>query len=205
MGRFDAKYTDEQRQAIIDAQVEGKLSAAKACRAAAEGKLGLPAFEFAEGTAGHYAAQERRRRRGQEQDAKTRSMDPEKRLDALATRFLAMLEHEANRLEKAQPKAGYSPEDLAKMKAALGVARELRSLLRGMAPIKGGGKQAAQRNARAEPPSSPDDRTQAVLHELQSALESRRATESLQENGRETGGGALAHEAPAVPSEPVPA
>ena len=61
MGRFDRKYSDEQRQAIIDAQLEDGLSARKAVELAETGHLGLPAFYMPPSTASGLAVRARRR------------------------------------------------------------------------------------------------------------------------------------------------
>lgn len=159
MGRFDPKYTDRQREAVIAAIVDRGMSAPKACKRAAEGTLedDLEPFDFPPNTARDYARRERNKRAGRAARAKEQGTI-EDRLEAFGDRAMAMLEHGLDRLEHKQKKRkqALSSNEIERGRKLTSWARELRSLNRNM-PV---GKSGTTKRREAEgqqhgPPQDP--------------------------------------------------
>ena len=132
MGRFDRKYTNEQRQAIIDAQLENGLSARKAVELAETGQLGLPAFYLPPSTAGGLAARARRRHA---RTAVTEDDDLAARVDQACARLIEVgLSHARAEIESLQKQAsGEEPlptQSLSGIQKVGSLLREMRKLAR---------------------------------------------------------------------------
>jgi hypothetical protein len=96
MTHWVAKYTPEQRKAIVDAVIDGGLSAPKAVKAAKAGQLdGIAAFEIPVTTARDLVWKEKQRRREHE-EARAAAEDPRAAVQAIVAQLLG----EANGLLK---------------------------------------------------------------------------------------------------------
>lgn len=157
MGRFAAKYTDEQRAAIVTACVDDGMSAPKAVRAAAAGSLsGLPPFEMPVGSARFYAGQERRKRTGRNAEL-AKQGDPLDQIDHGLKRALLIAAHALDQVEEKTRKRKYelTAADLEKARKATALLRETRALALGQTPQRGGQRKPDPR-ATAESEKTPD-------------------------------------------------
>jgi hypothetical protein len=161
MGRFDQKYTDAQREAILRATCDDGMSVRAAVMAAKAGGLyGLDPFDFNERTAADYAAKERERRRGQAFEAK-QAGPPDQQLDAFAGMNIRAIEAQAAMIRR---KRKWDAEDAELMRKLGQIAREMRGLLRGV-PLASSGTRNRQNADKATPPTTTPD-TSPLTREL---------------------------------------
>lgn len=133
MGIAERKYTDEQRQAVIHARVERRLTGAVVSALAAKGELEnvagerLPAFEIAKDYVYGLGAQEERRRSGARTSALV-SQPPEDAIEELRRRLVEVLDRESLRLvgsSRQYPKRALDVEQARKVGRAV---RELAAM-----------------------------------------------------------------------------
>ena len=104
MGRYDAKYSDDQREAVINAITADGLTAREAVELAAAGDLGVPAFDMAESTARGLLS--RARQRQTEADVCQLERDEPGEGTKLLDRCMGVLEVEIGRIEELQRSGG---------------------------------------------------------------------------------------------------
>jgi hypothetical protein len=188
VGRFAPKYDKAQTNAVVAAIVEDGLSAAKACQLAKDGQLGtLGRFEYNVATARHYAAVEKRKRKGKQMREIRKQGEPETRLDALLATMLDSLEIETDRIHRAaKSRQGLTMRDAQIAREVTKAARECRGLARGI-PITGSSKKTAELAKAAQrpgetPPGEPADPDAGLSPEAIAAL----AELDAEQNGQPT-------------------
>lgn len=150
-GQFDAKYSDEQRRAIEHAYLDAAIRpATEIPRLAAAGELvwqgqAIDAFEIPYATALEIGKAEERRRTGRAHSQLVNQPHKDA-VEVLRCRMVSLLDHETNRLERAQRKAQNAPIDAEQLRKVGRALRELASMpepgTRGARP--GAGAKAGQ-------------------------------------------------------------
>jgi hypothetical protein len=155
MGRFDAKYSTDMKDAIARAVIERKMTPREAIAAAKAGELPghREPFDMTLSSAQHVARQERRRRAGRELTAKQQG-SPDDRLELLVGRQLAMIEHATTLMERKARGNRFAAEDLEKGRKLTAWTREAQALVGRVAPSKHTGRAARKTEAAGEPSSA---------------------------------------------------
>ena len=121
VGRFDPKYTDEQRDAIARAVNDRGMSAPEAVRAAAEGLDGLEPFTMPESTARDVAGVAR-------QQPTQPGADYAAQLRSFQDRGLTLIEQEMTKAEERQKQGDLSNSDWTRLTKLTRFARALSDL-----------------------------------------------------------------------------
>lgn len=136
MGRFDPKYTDEQREAIASAMIDRGMSAPEAVKAASEGLDGLEPFTVPESTARDIAGAARQQR------PPVPIEDYGARLRGIQERGMVLLERELTRVEKSSEQGKLTNPDWTQLTKLMRFGRALRDL--GPAPQPSGAPPAKE-------------------------------------------------------------
>lgn len=160
MGRFDPKYSDEQRAAVKRALTEDGMKPREVVQAAANGQLdGLPPFDLNPRTASSWKAVANRRGRALDWQRRAAGT-PEEQFDAHAELALQMV---AEDLGKLKAKRNRDPADYEAMRKLMQVDREARALLRAIPTVKGGGGRKAAHEREAAPTNpKPTERSEVA-------------------------------------------
>ncbi len=184
MRPFERKYSLAQREAIVRAIVDGRMSAARACKLAAQGLLedasgeSLEPFEYNVRTASEYAKRERERRRGEDHERRVKG-SPEQRLDATCEQAIAIVEWNINRLDNRRKRKDHTAAEVELMRKYMELGRSARASLARVAPNRG--------TQPASPPTKPpaqDESERELMRRVKRELEGRNDNGSPSEDLR---------------------
>ncbi len=161
MGRFDAKYSDEQREAVINAITADGVTAREAIELAAAGDLGVPAFDMAESTARGLVSRAGKRRR--QATVLQHERDEPGRGTAILDRCLTLLEDELGQLEERVRSDGEL--DDKGLHRVRGVARAYREVDKMRIAID----QQARARQSAKPAAEPGSDDSSVIEDMLNA------------------------------------
>jgi len=191
MGRFDPKYSAEQKEAVIAAQVEAGMSSTEAVAYARDGKYeGLGPFEMPQSTASFLATEERKRRRGDDLKKKSKGT-PTERLEVATSRLLGVFDTHVQRAEARARRSKTStpaPVEFDRLRNLARFGREVQSLVKGV-PIQKAGhieqkmRSAAKAEREQEAASPDDDLVASMLRENGMEVEPARRGRPPQQNG----------------------
>lgn len=167
MGRFDPKYTPQQRQAVTDAVLEHGYRVADAIRAAETGTLPakLPAFKINRQTAYGLVRDERAKLEGRTNRSRLRN--PQTARLAAWERLQKSWDAHATRHEK---RLADGKSDLNELTQLARAAREIEGLSKGHAP--------GSRPVKGEQPPAPPTKLAKLITEERQAPTSNRASNS---------------------------
>lgn len=136
MTKWDTKWSDEQRKAIVRAFIDLRIRPmTKITRMAAAGELSadagadpLPGFDIPYGTVVSIGRTAEKRARGENMRPALRAMPARDRAEDMQRRLTSILDRELERIELAQRKRPKTPADAEQIRKVVRAMRELATL-----------------------------------------------------------------------------